>query len=83
MDDVELIRLEKIAAELSKSGDWKCDGWGGQESGQLLAGAAMTFRERLLWLQEANRLVAALESQRAWIDKDGVVHAPQAELDNR
>jgi hypothetical protein len=43
----------------------------------------MSFRERLLWLQEADRLVATLETQRTWIDKDGVVHAPKAELDNR
>jgi hypothetical protein len=58
------------------SEDWKCEGWADQERGQLLAGAAMSFRERLLWLQEADRLVATLETQRAWIDKDGVVHAP-------
>jgi hypothetical protein len=65
------------------SEDWKCEGWADQERGQLLAGAAMSFRERLLWLQEADRLVATLETQRTWIDKDGVVHAPKAELDNR
>ncbi len=55
---------------------WSCGGWEAQERGQLLAGAALSFRERLLWLQEADRLAAALEWQRPWIDKEGVVHQP-------
>lgn len=54
--------------------DWSCGGWEDQERGQLLEGLALSFRERLLWLQEADHLAAVLEKQRPWIDKDGVVH---------
>lgn len=54
--------------------DWRCHGWADHERTQLLAGAAMTFRERLLWLQEADRMVRFMETKRRWIDKDGVVH---------
>lgn len=35
----------------------------------------MTFRDRLLWLQDADRLAASLETKRPWIDGDGTVHA--------
>ena len=40
----------------------------------------MSFRERLQWLQGADRMAAWLETQRAWIDKDGVIHEPAASL---
>lgn len=55
--------------------DWSCGGWEDHERGQLLAGAGMSFRERLLWLQDADRLAAALEVRRPWIDDDGQIHA--------
>ncbi len=58
---------------------WTCDGWSDHERGQLEEGAALTFRERLLWLQEADRLAARLEKKRPWIDADGVVHPAQTE----
>lgn len=53
--------------------NWSCGGWADHDRGQLEAGAKLTFRERLLWLQEADRFVAELETRRPWIDKDGVV----------
>jgi hypothetical protein len=61
---------------VNKSGDdnWTCGGWGDHERGQLLAGAALSFRERLLWLQDADRLAAELETKRPWIDGEGTVH---------
>jgi hypothetical protein len=55
--------------------DWRCAGWGDHEQGQLASGAELSFRERLLWLQEADRLVAEWETKRAWVDGAGVVHA--------
>lgn len=55
--------------------DWTCGGWEDHERGQLLAGIGMSFRERLLWLQDADRLAAALETRRPWIDSDGHIHA--------
>ncbi|MBC8011165.1 MAG: hypothetical protein H7067_13835 [Burkholderiales bacterium] len=63
---------------MNKDADWICGGWGDHERGQLEAGAAMSFRERLLWLQDADRLAATLEKQRPWIDGDGTVHAVRA-----
>jgi hypothetical protein len=62
---------------VNKSGDdnWTCGGWGDHERGQLLEGAALSFRERLLWLQDADRLAAQLETKRPWVDADGTVHA--------
>jgi hypothetical protein len=61
---------------VSKPGDdnWTCGGWEDHERGQLLAGAALSFRERLLWLQDADRLAAELETKRPWVDGDGIVH---------
>jgi hypothetical protein len=55
---------------------WSCGGWTDHERGQLLHGADLSFRERLLWLEEADRLAALLEASRAWIDDEGVVHEP-------
>ncbi len=56
------------------SQDWTCPGWGDQERAQLEAGAALSFREKMLWLQDADRLVARLEKERPWIDEQGIVH---------
>lgn len=55
--------------------DWTCGGWEEQERDQLKAAESLTFRERLLWLQDADRLAARLERQRPWIDASGVLHA--------
>jgi hypothetical protein len=55
--------------------DRTCGGWEDHERGQLLAGAALSFRERLLRVQDADRLAAALETRRRRIDSDGQVHA--------
>lgn len=57
-----------------KEEDWKCHGWEDHERGQLLSGDALTFRERLEWLEQMDGFVERLESQRPWIDKDGVYH---------
>lgn len=59
--------------------NWTCNGWSDHERGQLEAGAALSFRERLLWLQDADRLVAQLENRRPWIDDAGVVHRARNE----
>ncbi len=63
--------------ETKPEDNWSCGGWANQERGQLEAGAKLSFRERLLWLQGADRFVAALEAKRPWIDKDGVPHLPK------
>ena len=63
-------------SEIPDKENWQCHGWEDHERGQLLSGDAMTFRERLVWLQDADRMAAWLETQRAWIDKDGIVHDP-------
>ncbi len=55
--------------------NWQCGGWDDHEQGQLLAGFTLSFRERLLWLQDADRLAAELETKRPWVDGDGTVHA--------
>ncbi len=58
----------------NKETEWTCQGWADHERGQLEAGVALSFRERLLWLQDADRLAAQLEKQRPWIDDAGVIH---------
>lgn len=61
-----------------KEEDWKCHGWEDHERGQLLSGDALTFRERLEWLEQMDGFVERLESQRPWIDKDGVYNGKPA-----
>lgn len=63
-----------------ESNDWKCHGWEDHERGQLLSGDALSFRDRLKWLEGADRMAAWLETKRAWIDKDGVIHRAKPEL---
>jgi hypothetical protein len=41
----------------------------------------MSFREQLQWLQDADRMTAWLETRRAWIDKDGVIHEQASKLE--
>ncbi|MCX6937808.1 MAG: hypothetical protein NTU80_07900 [Verrucomicrobia bacterium] len=57
--------------------NWQCGGWNDHEQGQLLSGSSLSFRERLLWLQDADRLAAELETKRPWVDGDGAVHTPR------
>jgi hypothetical protein len=41
----------------------------------------LNFLERLLWLQDADRLATRLERERPWITDDGVVHPVLREVD--
>lgn len=36
----------------------------------------MSFRAKLVWLEEADRMARFLARKRRWIDKDGVIHEP-------
>ena len=49
-------------------------GWDAHVRFQLTTGTRMSFRARLRWLEEADRMVRFLATKRRWIDKDGVVH---------
>jgi len=60
--------------------DWQCQGWDDHEIFHLEVGRRMSFRAKLQWLEEADRMVRFLAKKRRWIDKDGVVHEPVAEL---
>jgi hypothetical protein len=55
---------------------WKCDGWADHESFHLETGRRMSFRAKLQWLEEADKMVRFLARKRRWIDKDGVIHEP-------
>jgi len=57
---------------------WVCGGWDDHESFHLETGRRMSFRARLAWLEEADRMVRFMGKKRRWIDKDGVVHEPAA-----
>jgi hypothetical protein len=52
--------------------NWSCGGWEGHDRSQMEETAKLSFRERLLWLQDADRFAAELEKRRPWIDKDGM-----------
>ena len=54
--------------------DWKCDGWDDHEIFHLEAGRRMSFRAKLQWLEEADKMVRFLARKRRWIDKDGKIH---------
>lgn len=54
--------------------DWKCHGWEDHEIFFLETGQRMSFRAKLKWLEEADRMVRFLARKRRWIDKDGVIH---------
>ena len=49
-------------------------GWDAHVRFQLTTGTRMSFRARLRWLEEADRMVRFLATKRRWIDKNGVVH---------
>ena len=43
---------------------WEYATWEGAERAQLLAGAQMSFRDKLLWLEQAAAWVERMESAR-------------------
>ena len=53
---------------------WSCGGWDDHESFHLETGRRMSFRSKLQWLEEADRMVRFMARKRRWIDKDGVIH---------
>jgi hypothetical protein len=57
---------------------WKSHGWEDHEMFFLETGRRMSFRAKLKWLEEADRMVRFLARKRRWIDKDGVIHEPTA-----
>lgn len=58
------------------SEDWKCQGWEDHETFFLETGRRMSFRAKLKWLEDADRMVRFLARKRRWIYKDGVIHEP-------
>lgn len=56
--------------------NWSCAGWDDHEKFHLETGLRMSFRAKLQWLEEADRMVRFLAGKRRWIDKDGIVHEP-------
>jgi hypothetical protein len=56
---------------------WSSSGWEDHEIFHLEAGRRMSFRAKLQWLEEADRMVRFLAGKRRWIDKDGGVHEPE------
>jgi len=56
--------------------DWQCHGWDDHEIFHLETGRRMSFRSKLQWLENADRMVQFLARRRRWIDKDGVIHEP-------
>ena len=51
-------------------------GWDAHDGFHLATGIRMSFRAKLQWLEEADRMVRFLATKRRWIDKDGVIHEP-------
>ncbi len=64
----------------SEQKNWSCAGWDDHETFHLETGRRMSFRAKLQWLEEADRMVRFLARKRRWIDKDGVVHEPEPAL---
>ncbi|MEO5961099.1 MAG: hypothetical protein ABIZ49_04065 [Opitutaceae bacterium] len=60
--------------------NWQCHGWKDHEIFHLEISRRMSFRAKLLWLEEADRVLRFLAQRRRWIDKDGVVHEPAGDL---
>ena len=58
--------------------DWTAAGWDDHEIFHLETGRRMSFRAKLQWLEEADKMVRFLATKRRWIDKDGVIHEPVA-----
>ena len=59
---------------------WSSSGWDDHEIFHLETGRRMSFRAKLQWLEDADRMVRFLAGKRRWIDKDGVVHEPATSL---
>lgn len=56
--------------------NWEDSGWDARVGFHLATGVRMSFRAKLQWLEEADRMVRFLATKRRWIDKDGVIHEP-------
>jgi hypothetical protein len=56
--------------------NWEGSGWDAHVGFHLATGIRMSFRAKLQWLEEADRMVCFLATKRRWIDKDGMVHEP-------
>ena len=51
-------------------------GWDAHVGFHLATGIRMSFRAKLQWLEEADRMMRFLATKRRWIDKEGVIHEP-------
>jgi len=60
----------------AQADDFRTAGWDEHEVFHLETGRRMSFRAKLQWLEEADRMVRFLAKRRPWIDKEGVLHQP-------
>ncbi len=54
-------------------GNWHCGGWEGAELETLRAMSALTFEQKLDWLEQAQRLIADLHGWEAALQPNGTL----------
>jgi len=67
------------ADEPNPAADWHCGGWEGAERETLRAMQRMTFEQKLIWLEQAQRLVADLHGWEAALQPSGALIRPPPE----
>lgn len=55
--------------EALKTGGWHCGGWEGSERETLRRMASLTFEEKIIWLEEAQKLASGIK---AWRHSQGL-----------
>ncbi len=55
------------------AGDWHCGGWEGAELETLRTMSALTFEQKLDWLEQAQRLIADLHGWEAALKSSGTL----------
>ena len=60
------------------STEWHCGGWEGAERETLRFMQNMTFEQKLDWLEQAQRLVAAMHGWEAALQPSGTLVKPRA-----
>ena len=58
-------------------GDWHCGGWEGAERETLRLMQRMTFEQKLNWLEQAQRLIAAMHGWEAALQPSGTLIKPR------
>ncbi len=77
-DEIEWLKQVANHFVKAKNNDWHCGGWEGAERETLRHMISLTFEEKIQWLEQAQKMIAAMHGEGGGAVTIRFAHSPQA-----